>query len=329
MVLCDKFDPHLPLITEEIGANVKLRDTEDEVVCFSDPLDRSRVLVEFLTNQSGKIETVFKNEKLIKVWESKFGGDIELSGPYGSITATRNFQILFNVMINYVTGMIYVASDEGVGKLLLDDLFEDKNRTTLKRTRDLIHMLSPIKFNNDQELSTSKIDKFVTFCSGEEKYRDNLVSSKIFGNKTAEQIFNDHLIYKKPGGPARILYLQNPSQCGFILSNGERIGEWLGWLAYVKHRTSELCAFEISFESSWTRDQILMSPGKAYSIFLDDIRDDGGNHVNVRLNMSKLRFLENPSIYRATILICPKSNKNIIRSMLEKRRIELRFKNPE
>lgn len=52
--LCKEFDPHLPLITEEMGSNVKLRGTEEEVVCFSDPMDRTNVLRDFLVKNKNR-----------------------------------------------------------------------------------------------------------------------------------------------------------------------------------------------------------------------------------------------------------------------------------
>ncbi len=307
--LCEDFDPHLPLVTEEIGSSVKLRGTEDEIIFFSDPMDRSKVLAEFLSKHYGTVETIFKADKTVEEWESNYGGNVELSGPYGSITAIRHHHILFNVMINYISGMIYIASDAGVGKLSMSDVFENHEQTMLKRTEYLINNLQRISFGGDRILNTNEQKKLVTYCAGK-KYEDNLISSEIFGSKTIEQIRGENLIYGQPGGPARILYLQNPPSSGFILSNGEKIGEWLGWLAYVKYCSQELRAYEISFDSTWLRDKILMAPGPAYSILVDNVCEDKGlPYVNVKLNMSKLKFLDNPSRYRATLLICPKSNR--------------------
>ena len=124
--ICKDFDPYLPFITEEIGSAAELQDTRSEqVVCFSDPMDRSKPLAEFLSKYAKEtIESIFQQDKFIDEWEVTCGGDVELSGPYGSITAVRHDSIIFNVMINYITGDIYVASDERVGKLLLTEAFE-------------------------------------------------------------------------------------------------------------------------------------------------------------------------------------------------------------
>lgn len=319
--LCEDFDPYLPLITEEIGSSVKLKGTEDEVVYFSDPMDRSKVLADFLSKHNGKVGTIFSQESAVKDWENTNGGDVELSGPYGSITAIRHDYILFNVMINYISGKIYVASDAAVGRISMSDIFEDNEQNILKRTRDILSILQPIAFG-DGKIEPKKV---VTFCLGK-KYEDNLIGSKIFGNLSIEQIHKDYLEYSNPGGPARILYLQSPLRCSFVVSNGEKIGEWLGWLAYVKYSPRKLRAYEISFDSTWLRDQILMAPGPAYSILVNDIQEDKGlPYVKVKLNMSKLKFLENPSRYRSTLLICPESNREIIMRMSVQKRVELRF----
>ncbi len=303
--LCDDFDRYVPLITEEIGSSDKLRGTEGEVVYFSDPMDRSKVLKNFLEKHTGKVKDIFNNENTINEWEAAYSDEIELSGPYGSITAIRNDDILFNVMINYITGVIYLASDAGVGKLSMSDIFDENEQAIIKRTRDLLNNVEVISFGGN----INEPKKFIAYCVGR-KYEDNLISAKIFGNDNIEHIRKKYLKYDNPGGPARILYLKSPLNSGFILSNGEKIGEWLGWLAYVKYCPQKLRAYEISFDSTWTRDQILMAPGPAYSILVNKIEEDIGiSFVKVKLNMSKLKFLDNPSRYRSTILICPETNR--------------------
>lgn len=319
--LCEDFDHHLPLITEEIGTSIRLNGTEDEAVYFSDPMDRSKVLADYLKGKEGTIDSVFKDIEAKKEWENKYGSNIELSGPYGSITAIRHFNILFNVMINYITGSIYVASDVGIGKISISDIYENEEEPSLKRTKHIISNIKPVTFGKC--LRDTK--KFVAFCDGA-KYEDNLFSSGIFEKSIQQKVLNDHLLLRNPGGPARILYLQEPPSCSFIMSNGEKIGEWIGWLAYVKYSSNRLRAFEISFDKTWTRDQILMAPGPAYSILVNEVKEDKGlPFVNVKLNMSKLRFLDNPSRYRATLLVCPETNKDIIMKMNIQKRVELRF----
>lgn len=322
-----EFDPTTPLLTEEVGSNFKLRTTEEEFICFSDPMDRSKVLAAFLENfPDEQIEAVFNNPSYLEKWKAEYGGDIELSGPYGSITAVRHHNIIFNVMINYITGLLYVASDEGVGWLPSDKIFETSEPKILKRSVELIKMLSPITISDTSAVKDK--ESIVTYCDSTEpkKYEHNLLASKIFGKKSIGEIRQQHLIEYRPGGPARILYLKSPGHAGFILANGEKIGEWLGWLAYVKYLWPQIRAFEISFDDSLTRDQILMAPGPAYSILGDQIEEEKGRPFKiVRLNIAKLRFLNDPSRYRSTILVCPTTNLDLILRVAIQRSPELRF----
>lgn len=322
--LCDEFDPHLPFVTEETGHDVRLRGTEEEVVCFSDPMDRSKVLAHFLAQRTGRLADLFSSQDIVPDWERTCGGDIEITGPYGSITATRHHHILFNVMINYITGQLYVACDAVNGTLHLRDAFEDDEHKRLKRTGDFIQSLTPVAFPEHRTWQDEQGLRFVAYCMGS-KYEDNLLASDVARLKTMTEIRKQRLIYDKPGGPARVLYLSK-SDVGFILSNGEKIGEWIGWLAWVAHSAGKLRAYEISFDSSWTRDEVLMAPGQAYTVLGDEVLPDRGRRSKfVQLNLQKLRFLRNPSQYRSTILVCPASNDEVRARLFEERCAELKF----
>ncbi len=184
--------------------------------------------------------------------------------------------------------------------------------------------LLPIKFINSQKRLEQNGLKFVTFCKGK-RYEDNLLASEIAQLDSLSDIRDQRLVYDEPGGPARILYL-NDGNVGFILSNGEKIGEWMGWLAWVAHSSGRLRAYEISFESSWTREEILMAPGQAYSILGNNVfRDRGRKHKSVQLNLVKLGFLKNPSQYRSTLLVCPSLNEKIRSTLISGKCTELRF----
>jgi hypothetical protein len=322
--LCDEFDPHLPFVTEETGHDVVLRGTEEEVVCFSDPMDRSKVLGRFLSRRSGSVAEVFGDSQTVVDWERECGGDIELTGPYGSITATRHHHILFNVMINYVTGRLYITCDAAAGVIDLRNAFEDPDGLRLKRTADFLRSLTPVDFPESRNWRDEKALRFVTYCRGE-KYEDNLLASDLAQLKTMEEIRTHRLAFDEPGGPARILY-RSKSDVGFILSNGEKLGEWIGWLAWVAHSEGRLRAYEISFDSSWTRDEILMAPGQAYTVLGDDVRHDRGRRTKVvKLNLVKLKFLSNPSQYRSTLVVCPASNEQVRAALFHERCTELKF----
>ena len=126
---------------------------------------------------------------------------------------------------------------------------------------------------------------------------------------------------EEPGGPARILYLSdaygNDHDLACVLSNGEKISEWFGWLAYVMH-SDDLAAFELHADQvTPVRDKILLAPPPNYSIF--QINDDGV----CKLNLDRLLILDTPVFYRAAILIAHKRSLNITNEMsaLESRRL--------
>lgn len=310
--LRDEFDTYLPIITEEIGCTTNLRGSEEEVVCFSDPMDRSKILTESLMKHEGNLKVLFSDKNFIQEWEKSYGGDVMLSGPYGSITAIRHNKILFSTMINYITGIIYIAYEHDIGSISIRKIFVDKHQTIIRRSKEIFDkLLKPISFSSTETMESKKKITTVTYCQGE-KYQQNLVNSKLFNDKAFQEINKENLFYNIPGGPARILYLINPPKVGFILSNGEKITEWLGWLAFVRYSKSNLCAYEISFDSSWTRDGILMAPSNTYSI-LGDTTDYSGGRARkyVEINLHKLKFLDNPTQYRSTILVCHSSNEII------------------
>lgn len=315
--LCEEFDPHLPLITEEIGNSLKLSGNEDELVCFCDPLDRSKVFRSFIEKKRGRLDCVLQEKKNIEEWEEKNGGDIELTGPYGSISGIRHGEILFSVMINYITGTLYIASEGLIGSTPFSSLFEDTKKRQMVRTTKLFESVTPCRFDsNNTEIDDDIATQFVAYCKGE-KYKSNLSYSKVLGHADIERIIKENLMDDRVGGPARILYLLRPSRVGFIMANGEKISEWLGWLAYVKYSSPNLLAYELSFDSSWTREGILMAPSNAYSVLGDNTYQVAGQkYKDFKIDLQKLRYLRNPSHYRGTIVVCSATNRRLINAMI-------------
>lgn len=323
--LCGKFDPHVPLITEEIGSSRKLDGTEDQFVCFSDPMDRSKVLCDFLSPRKGLLSRLFEDQRIIQEWEDNCGGEVELSGPYGSITGIRHGQILFCVMINYITGTLYIASEGLVGSIPFESIFSDLGQNEFKRTKVLFDSVTPLQFGAVGKDPANIDTTFVAYCKGK-KYQDNLLESRVLGKKTLDRIQQEHLVYDVVGGPARILYLQSPAGVGFILANGEKIIEWIGWLAFVKFSEKCLFAYELSFDSSWTRDGILMAPSDAYSVLGDERGlERGGRYKILKIDLQKLKYLRNPSQYRSTIVVCPAANQRVNTDMAAGLGTQLRF----
>jgi hypothetical protein len=156
----------------------------------------------------------------------------------------------------------------------------------------------PLKFSAADRHSR----RFVTFL-GKEGYAENMDKCNL-GLKA------DDCADPWTGGPLRILSLSDAGQkdVSFILSNGEKICEWVGWLSWVKYARDPLQsderalhAFRLFFESPRTKELVLVAPGPHYSIFIEE---DG----ETRVNLDRMFQLADPSHYRETILITPKEN---------------------
>ena len=128
---------------------------------------------------------------------------------------------------------------------------------------------------------------------------------------------DDFLHHTEPGGPSRVLYLselqKGHGSIGFIMANGEKIGEWIHWLAFAKFaRTQEggqkLRVFEVSIERPWTKDGVLMSTSPPYSIFSSDGQE-------TYLDVSRLRNFDMPSRFRSMLVITQSDNDRVVNIM--------------
>ncbi|MDD5294997.1 MAG: hypothetical protein PHP21_03720, partial [Patescibacteria group bacterium] len=158
------------------------------------------------------------------------------------------------------------------------------------------------------DLTPDDCKRFVTFL-GKSGYRENLDDSMLFVENP-----DSFIHHKTPPGPPRVLYLsefqKSYKPVGFVLSNGEKIGEWLPWLPFVKFARNgngypALRIFEIYLERPWTKYGMLMSPPPAYSLFCE-------NGEESYLDMSRLRNFDRPSQFRSMLVVLPIDNERII-----------------
>ncbi len=283
-----QFDEECAVFTEE-GTVDDRREYAERLCYFIDPLDRSQPFANAIEELSGESPYVVDAMKSPK-WRLR-----GLDAPFASITCIRNSQICFNAMLDYTSGTIYVAckamlkygplekcSDPERLASFGEDIFFDAREGT-----DLItfvgHESSPKRAQYEQHLRDLGI--------GEE----SLPPSE----------------YQVPGGPARILYLseassrssnrQGDGQSGvdyapaLIMSNGEKICEWCGWLAYATH-SDQLRVYEVYAEKFSSRDYILLAPPPNYSLFVVS-----GRGCSLRLD--RVTGLEKPVRYRSAIVI--------------------------
>ena len=316
------YDQSAILVTEELDTYAKERWPIDSnplrqpLMFFSDPTDRSKQLEIFFKKISRKkpvvkIGDLMQAKGCIKSWEEEFEAPASITGATTSITCFCKGALIFSVLLNYITRTIFVASSAGIFQLELPD-FADSQLDTI----DLLyvtqhgHALTFLPAKSSCQTSDD-FNRFVTFL-GKEGYRENFDDSMIFVENP-----DDFLHHTEPGGPARILYLSELQKgfgpIGFILSNGEKIGEWIHWLAFVKFAKNEqgdptLKVFEISIDRPWTKDGVLMSTSLPYSIFSGD-----GNRAF--LDISQLKNFPNPSKFRSMLVITPSDNERIIHVM--------------
>lgn len=314
------FDRHSLIITEELYSEDKQRwpSVPDRVLqplmFFSDPTDRSKFLKKFIElisqdNKLAKIGQLKKKNDFQTLWEKEFNeSPVSITGATSSITCARKGNIVFSVILNYITETVFVACPLGVYYLKLPDY-----RTKKTKNIDLAHIVNygeELTFLRSEEVcaNDNQAKRFVTFL-GKEGYLENFEASMIFVEKPKR-----FLHHREPGGPARILYLSSLQKghgpVGFILANGEKIGEWISWLPFVKYaKNSEgsraLKIFEISVQRPYFKDNILMSTSPAYSIF--NIDHDGAPFLDI----SRLKNYESPNKFRSMLVVMPSDNERL------------------
>ena len=171
--------------------------------------------------------------------------------------------------------------------------------------------------------------RFVTFL-GKDGYEDNLLGSKFI-----QENFRKDLHYDLPGGPSRVLYLSElqpmDHPIGFVLANGEKIGEWIHWFAFCRFafspddlRKPALVLYEVSEDRPFTKEGILMSPSPPYSIFkvVDPVTR------KVVLDVDRLEDFPKPSRYRGMLLMASSSNRTAIRNAIQHGHRAIDFPDP-
>ena len=314
------FDQHALLITEELDDQTLRRWPTDSdpvrqpLMFFSDPTDRSKQLHRFIKNISSA-DAIAKVGKYLDeidtkdAWAKMFEGPAIITGSTTSITCVRKGQIIFSIILNFVTKTIVIAADIGIWIYELKSFNDLSNEQVTLST--ILKGGERITFPgiNDLQYTPDDCKRFVTFL-GKEGYRENFDDSMIFVEKS-----DQYLHHKEPPGPPRALYLSNlqPKEepVGFIMSNGEKIGEWMSWLSFVKFARNEsdgraLRAFEIYLARPWTKNGMLMSTSPAYSIFCSTGPEEG------YLDISRLRNFERPSQFRCMLVVIHYDNERII-----------------
>lgn len=316
----EQFDQHAILVTEELDDKARGRWPTDAdpvrqpLMFFCDPTDRSIELEKYFqrfsqNDPTAKIGALMKADNHVAAWEQiSQECPAIITGAATAITCIRKGNVIFSVILNYITATIYIATDIGVYWHYLKD-FTDPANEHLTFT-EVVRNGKALVFPSVNELGYSPDDckRFVTFL-GKTGYRENFDDSMLFVENP-----DGYLHHTKPAGPPRILYLSELQRgygpIGFILSNGEKIGEWIHWLSFVKFAKNEdgnqaLRVFEISLERPWTKYGMLMSTSPEYSLFC-------GEPGAMYLDMSRLRTYARPSQFRCMLVVLPSDNERII-----------------
>ncbi len=250
-----------------------------DTVFFIDPFDRSTPFVETLT---GLPKAPTLGDCITRRTFPMRGAE----APFGSVTCVRDGRVTFNAMIDYAGGELFVACEAMVRRGPID-LCPDPRALAVDG--------QPIHFEGDRAGETcacylGSADSPNRRCY-EESFEDLLGQTHPLPPESLQ----------RPGGPARVLLLGDDplltvgAQPVFVLSNGEKITEWLGWLAYARF-SGQLTAFELHARKFPFRDDVLLAPPPNYSVLrVDDDR--------VTLDLRRLASFENPSIYRGGIAV--------------------------
>jgi len=312
----EAYDPDSILVTEELGRDAAkvwpayCIPQNQPIIFFCDPTDRSAFLKKFLQshreeNGDTKIEDIIANASSRKRWGKLGDTPLSITGATSAITCLHKGVVTFSVILNYITQELFLACNSGIYRFSLlkngERIKEGVTVADIIKQRKVI-IFPPINSSHDWEAQK----RYATFL-GKAGYVENFDDTMIFIDKG-----DSFLHHREPGGPSRVLYLSNlqpaKNPVGFVLSNGEKITEWIHWLSFVRFAKQEnqraLLLFELYHERPWMKDRILMSTPPHYSIFRPNEEKPGTQIIDV----NQLAEFYNPSQFRSTLLVAPASN---------------------
>ena len=326
-----RYDAGAVVVTEEAGSksirfNDSFRPNDPQsfrTVFISDPTDRSNQLKAFLAGfpPKKKIGEILGNPKTLALWEKKYGNPATISGATSAISCIRRGVPIFSIIVNYITQEFSISCAAGNRKIKLPDERPDNI--------NLGHVLThgtTITFPS-MVGEVGGMRRFVTFLGdvGKVGYQENFNDSGLMSAKDAKKFLH----YGIPGGPSRVLYLSSlqPKEkpIGFVLANGEKIGEWIHWLSFVQFAKSQtddsqpaLHLYEVFQDRPWTKEGVLMSTHPNYSVFREY---DGRMYVDT----SWLLRMPNPSQLRSTLIVAPHDNRWAMRASSQSGYRRIRF----
>ena len=333
------FDQYAIMLSEETGKQgnplaktspQSHRGVRTFFIC--DPTDRSAQLSDYLRkfnsddDPSRKVAEALKQPEHLKEWETAHSGPCSITGALSAITCVRRGLPICSAFLNYITQELFVACSAGLYHMTIpqhDDIdsWQSIDFQRVQSSGEALHF---------RQVGPEHWRRFVTFL-GKEDYKENLLGTKFINERSIAM----DLHYDKPGGPSRVLYLSElqpeDRPIGFILANGEKIGEWIHWFAFCRFaispndlRKPALRLYEIFEDRPYMKDGILMSPSPAYSIFkvIDPV------NKKVVIDVDRLEDFPNPSRYRGMLLLAISSNQTASGNAMQHGHRAIEFPDP-
>ena len=282
------------IITEERGRIPReLRIEHNTPILISDPVDGTapaRKLIEDFGKDSKNMKEVFAKAK------QAMGDSARLTSSNSSVTLLKDNRIVFSIILNLITGEIYVAYERGV-------FVGHINKVT-----DVEKMKTRVRFADQEGLT------MLCYTKGE-KYQNNRLGTHLRFFPVVDES-------SSPIGPLRFAYLMADSRgkplsdISIIAHNGEKIQEALPNIAVAFFSGGELQAYKLFCDREYHsyRAGMQLTPNIANSIYR-------GLIINTGLRLTFLNNHDYPSQFRDTTVIVPTANEagvTMMRGMVER-----------
>lgn len=295
--------------TDEDLKNVrkKVREGIKLTWFICDPMDVSRSLTDLLESECNKSKLVGAVlENATTWWKNKFDGPIVVTGSTTALTCIKDGLPEFSLTFNYLTREVVFASTAGIVKSCVSNNSNSNDLNVLRGKRVDFNPLS-----NRGSVDESS-QRFIAFTGSPAVYLENLI---------ATGLCQQDIQLMKRTGPPRPLYLSDlHTPVGYIVSNGEKIGEWIHWLPYVRFaRDSEpiLNLYEVMHGQPCKRDGISMAPDFNQSLF-KEVNPIKGEYC---LACERLLIYKHPGLFRTTLVVAPWDNLWVVKNMASHRHI--------
>jgi hypothetical protein len=247
------------ICTEEAGSHNRLyhRINAPRFFVFSDPFDGSSAFKNLVTAmveddascEAKTLAELLESERTHEYWRNSHG-NMTLNSPMVSIVLAERHRVIFAVLVNLFTRDVYVSTEAGnfFRKALdLDGYSELRELDQIDWTEFHLHNLPA---QRDLFLCTlAKKETRVSELSSHYRHADECLGPllRIACNWKASLALR-HAQGNFTPGPGRILFLSDAETAtsyyndtrmgqryGCVLSSGEPLTEWIGWLAFLRH----------------------------------------------------------------------------------------------